>query len=205
MNSSATICIVDDDDDIRASLRILLEAADFPVRDYPSADAFLNDDIFSAACLIADLCMPGMDGLELQHEVSRRRRDLPIVFLSGFAEVSAAVRAMKAGAVDFLQKPLDSDAFLASVQRALAIGDRDRMQIAHTKAARRLLAGLTPRETDVMQKLVGGLSNKAVAQSLGISSRTVEVYRAQIMNKLKAASLSDVVRIAHAAKSECGL
>lgn len=202
MINMATICIVDDDDDVRASLRVLLEAADYPVKDYPSADAFLSDDVFGAACLIADLCMPGMDGLELQHEISRRRRDLPIVFLSGLGQVDAAVRAMKAGAVDFLEKPFDGEAFLASIRRALAIGERERTQIAQAKAAHRLLASLTPRETDVMEKLVEGLSNKAVAQNLGISPRTVEVYRAQIMNKLKAGHLSDIVRMALAAKSE---
>jgi len=201
MDSNATICIVDDDADVRASLRVLLEAANFPVKDYPSADAFLNDDVFSAACLIADLCMPGMDGLELQHEVSRRRRDLPVVFLSGFGEVAAAVRAMKAGAVDFLEKPLDGEVILKAIRRALAIGNQERTQAARVKAARRMIASLTPRENDVMEKLVDGLSNKAVAQALGISPRTVEVYRAQIMNKLSAGNLSDIVRIALAAKS----
>ncbi|MDR3526736.1 MAG: LuxR C-terminal-related transcriptional regulator [Rhizomicrobium sp.] len=205
MNSNAPICIVDDDDDVRNSLRVLLEAADFPVKDYPSADAFLSDDVFSASCLIADVCMPGMDGLALQHEVSRRRRDLPVVFLSGLGEVGAAVQAMKAGAVDFLEKPLDGDAFLACIRRALARGAHDRTVIAQTKTARRLIASLTPREADVMEKLVDGLSNKAVAQDLGISPRTVEVYRAQIMNKLKAGNLSDIVRIAIAAKAEIAL
>lgn len=202
MNSNTTICIVDDDEEVRASLRLLLEAADFPVKDYPSADAFLNDDISDASCLIADLHMPGMDGFALQNEVSHRRRDLPIVFLSGFGEVDVAVRAMKAGAVDFIEKPFDADTFLASIRRALAIGNHVRTHAAQAKTARRMLSSLTPRETDVMERLVDGLSNKAVAQDLGISPRTVEVYRAQIMNKLGAGNLSDIVRVALTARTE---
>jgi two-component system response regulator FixJ len=172
------------------------------VKDYPSADAFLKDDVACAACLIADLRMPGMDGFELQHEVTRRRHDLPIVFLSGYGEVDVAVRAMKAGAVDFLEKPFDSDTFLESIRRALAIGNSARTHSAQAKTARRMIASLTPRETDVMEGLVDGLSNKAVGQALGISPRTVEVYRAQIMTKLGAGNLSDIVRIALAAKPE---
>lgn len=202
MSDNAIICVVDDDFDVRASLRMLLETADFSVRDYPSAAAFLSDDVTNADCVVADVHMPGMDGLELQEEVARRRRDLPVVFLSGIGQVGIAVRAMKAGAVDFLEKPFDAENFLASIRRALAIGDHERTQSAQAKLARRLVAALTPRETAVMEKLVEGLSNKAVAQYLGISPRTVEVYRAQIMVKLKAGNLSDIVRIALAAKSQ---
>ncbi len=204
MTSNTNICIVDDDENVRASLRLLLEAADFPVKEYASASAFLRDDVFGAACLIADLRMPGMDGLALQNEVARRRHDLPVVFVSGLGEVGEAVQAMKAGAVDFLEKPFDGDAFLKSVRRAVAIGDQTRAHIAQTKAARRMLATLTPRETDVMERLVNGLSNKEVAQTLGISPRTVEVYRAQIMNKFKAGNLSDIVRTALAARPAIG-
>jgi len=201
MNS--TICIVDDDDDIRQSLRALLETDGLPVKDYRSAAAFLADDIFAADCLIADLRMPGMDGFALQEEVVRQRRDLPIVFLSGMGEVGTAVRAMKAGAVDFIEKPIDATLFLACIQRALAIGEHGRLQSAQTKTSRRLLSALTPRENDVMEKLVDGMSNKAVALALGISPRTVEVYRAQIMYKLKAGNLSDIVRVALSARPAC--
>jgi len=199
MNS--TICIVDDDDDVRLSLRTLLEADGLPVKDYRSAAAFLCDDIFAVDCLIADLRMPGMDGFALQEELARQRRDLPIVFLSGVGEVGIAVRAMKAGAVDFIEKPIDGNNFLACIRRALAIGEHERLQSVKTKTSRHLLSALTPRENDVMEKLVDGMSNKAVAQALGISPRTVEVYRAQIMNKLKAGNLSDIVRVALSARS----
>lgn len=204
MDMLSPICIVDDDDNARQSLRLLLESADYAVKDYPTADAFLGDDVFGAACLIADLRMPGMDGLALQREVSRRRQDLPVVIITGFGEVDLAVRAMKAGAVDFLEKPFDSEVFLDSVRRALSQAERMRTQAAQAKAARRLMTTLTPREKSVLDELVGGLSNKAVAQKLGISPRTVEVYRAQIMTKLRADSLSDLVRTALAAGHEAG-
>jgi len=204
MDKHPPICIVDDDDDARQSLRLLLEAADFAVKDYPTADAFLSDDVFGAACLVADLRMPGMDGLALQREVTRRRQDLPVVIITGFGEVDLAVQAMKAGAADFLEKPFDGDVFLASVRRALSLAERSRTQAAQVKAARRLMTALTPREKSVLDELVGGLSNKAVAQKLGISPRTVEVYRAQIMTKLRADSLSDLVRTALAAGQEAG-
>lgn len=204
MTAVSPVCIVDDDEASRTSLRMLLEAADFFVRDYASGNDFLSDDVFGAACLVADLRMPDMDGLTLQREVTRRRNDLPIVMISGYGEVDLAVRAMKAGAVDFIEKPLDGEALLASVRRAIAIGERTRRQVAETKAARRLLALLTPRENHVLNELVGGLSNKSAAQKLGISPRTVEVYRAQIMGKLKAHSLSDLVRTALAANRPAG-
>jgi two-component system response regulator FixJ len=200
MNNAPSICIVDDDYDIRTSLRLLLEAADFTVRDYASAAEFLDGDVFHAACVIADLAMPGMDGLSLQREVVRRRSDLPVVILSGHGEVDLAVKAMKAGAVDFLEKPVDVETLLTAIRRAIAIGEETRARSAEVRNARRLLDLLTPRELHVLDELVAGQSNKAAAQKLGISPRTVEVYRAQIMNKLKVKSLSDLVRITLAAR-----
>lgn len=200
MNTIPAICIVDDDGDIRRSLRLLLEAADFTVRDYASASEFLDADVFSAACVITDLCMPGIDGLTLQREVARRRGDLPVVIVSGHGEVDLAVKAMKAGAVDFLEKPLNVETLLSSIRRAIGIGEEIRARSAEARSARRLLALLTPREQHVLDELVAGQSNKTAAQKLGISPRTVEVYRAQIMNKLKAHSLSDLVRITLAAR-----
>ena len=199
MNSACPVCVVDDDDDVRLSIRTLLESADLAVRDYQSADAFLADDIHSAACLIADVQMPLMDGLTLQQEVARRRRDLPVVMISGHGQVNLAVSAMKAGAVDFIEKPFDDETFLSSVRRAIEIGERARSKAAETRVARKLVAMLTPRERNVLDELVLGMSNKAAAQRLGISPRTIEVYRAQIMDKLHAHSLSDIVRTALAA------
>jgi two-component system, LuxR family, response regulator FixJ len=207
MNAVSPICIVDDDEVVRTSLRMLLESADFFVKEYATGNAFLADDVFGASCLVADVRMPEMDGLALQREVARRRNDLPVVMISGYGEVglagygevALAVRAMKAGAVDFIEKPFDTEALLASIRRAISIGERVRLQAAETKAARRLLALLTPREKHVLNELVAGHSNKAAAQNLEISPRTVEVYRAQIMDKLQANSLTDLVRTSLAA------
>jgi len=203
MVSNSPVCIVDDDESVRQSLRVLLESAEFKVRDYSSADAFLADDIFGASCLITDIRMPRMDGLALQQEVARRRHDLPVVIISGHGEVQLAVTAMKAGAVDFFEKPFDNEAFLSSVRRAIEIGERTRTQETESHAARRLIALLTRRERAVLDELVCGLSNKAIALKLGISPRTIEVYRAQIMDKLRANSLSDLVRASLAASRSC--
>ena len=200
MVNPSPICIVDDDDEARAALRLLLETAEFTVKDYASAAELLGDDLLAAACVISDLCMPGMDGLALQREVARRRGDLPVVIVSGHGEVDLAVQAMKAGAIDFLEKPVESGQLLASIRRAIVIGERIHAKNAETRTARHLLGLLTPREKHVLDELVAGQSNKAAAQKLGISSRTVEVYRAQILNKLKAHGLSDLVRIAIAAR-----
>jgi two-component system, LuxR family, response regulator FixJ len=200
MNPAHSVCIVDDDAETRASLRLLLEAADFAVRDYANAADFFGDDVFGAACVVADLATPDMDGLSLQREVARRRGDLPVVIVSGQGQVNMAVKAMKAGAIDFLEKPVESNALLASIRRAIVIGEQIRARSAELRSARRLLALLTPRERHVLDELVAGNSNKTAAQNLGISPRTVEVYRAQIMNKLSAGSLSDLVRIAMTAR-----
>lgn len=194
MVNAPAICIVDADVETRTALRLLLETSAFTVRDYASAAEFLGDDVFGAACLVADLCMPGVDGLALQREVARRRDDLPVVIVSSRGEVDLAVQAMKAGAIDFLEKPVEDGQLLASIRRAIVIGERIREKNAETRTARRLLALLTPREKHVLDELVAGKSNKLAAQKLGISPRTVEVYRAQIMNKLQAHGLSDLVR-----------
>ena len=144
--------------------------------------------------------MPDMSGLELQEEVARRHLDLPVIIMTGHGDVPLAVRAMKAGAVDFLEKPFDDEKMLGSVRRALEIGSKARSRKAEAKAAKNLLASLTPRERGVLDKLVQGRSNKVVAYELGISPRTVEIHRAHIMGKMDASSLSDLVRVVLAAE-----
>jgi two-component system response regulator FixJ len=141
-----------------------------------------------------------MSGLELQEEVARRHLDLPVIIMTGHGDVPLAVRAMKAGAVDFLEKPFDDEKMLASVRRALDIGSKARSRNAEAKAAKTLLESLTPRERGVLDKLVQGRSNKVVAYELGISPRTVEIHRAHIMGKMDASSLSDLVRVVLAAE-----
>jgi two-component system, LuxR family, response regulator FixJ len=200
MTGRTVVCVVDDDADDCRCLKTLLTSAGFVVQDYPDARAFLADDTQDAACLVADVHMPLMDGLALLQEISRQRSDLPVVLITGRGEVALAVQAMKAGAVDFTEKPLDQKVFLESVRHAVIIGEKTRNRAAETKAAQKQLARLTPRERHVLEELVSGLSNKAAAHKLGLSPRTIEVYRAQIMDKLQAGSLSDLVRLAVTAK-----
>ena len=194
------VFVVDDDADIRNSMRLLLEVVGFKVRNYTSARQFLDDDSPKQGCLVADIRMPDMSGLELQEEVAKRHLDLPVIIMTGHGDVPLAVRAMKAGAVDFLEKPFDDEKMLSSVRRALEIGSRARGRNAEAIAAKNLLASLTPRERGVLDKLVQGRSNKVVAYELGISPRTVEIHRAHIMGKMEASSLSDLVRVVLAAE-----
>jgi two-component system response regulator FixJ len=197
--SGKTVFVVDDDESVRHSLRDLLESAGYKVIDFGSAIEFLAADEARGSCVVADIRMPRMSGLEMQDELSRRGSKLPVIIMTGHGDVPLAVRAMKAGAVDFLEKPYHPDKMLASIENALAIGRRDRSAAAEASAASELVAQLTPREIEVLEQLVAGRSNKLSAQELGISPRTVEIHRARIMDKLRAQSLSDLVRMAIAA------
>jgi two-component system, LuxR family, response regulator FixJ len=194
------VFVVDDDADVRDSMRLLLEVAGFKVRNFTSARQFLDDISPKHGCLVADIRMPDMSGLELQEEVARRHLDLPVIIMTGHGDVPLAVRAMKAGAIDFLEKPFDEEKMLTSVRRALEIGSKTRSRQAEARTAKNLLASLTPRERGVLDKLVLGRSNKVVAYELGISPRTVEIHRAHIMGKMDASSLSDLVRMVLAAE-----
>ena len=194
------ILIVDDDADVRDSLRALLESAGFQVRDFDSAKAVLaHTALGQGACLIADIRMPDMDGLALQEELLNRRVALPVIIVTGHGDIPLAVRAMKAGAVDFIEKPFDDELLLQSIQRALERGKENRNQasLAQTAAAR--IGLLTERERQVLERLVAGQANKVIAYELDISPRTVEIHRAHVMEKMQARSLSDVVRLALAA------
>lgn len=194
------VYIVDDDSAVRDSLRMLLESSDYAVRSFDTARSFLSDADLGHGCLVVDIRMPGMSGLELQEELVRRDVALPVIVITGHGDVPLAVRAMTAGAVDFIEKPFDDQRMLDSVARALQIGGQKRGRAGEAQAARELLALLTPRETEVLVQLVKGQSNKIVAHELGISPRTVEIHRASIMDKLKARNLSDIVRTALAAE-----
>jgi two-component system response regulator FixJ len=196
MMTEQQISIVDDDADARDGMYDLLDKAGFAVRTYVCAKHFLADCVPKSGCLIVDIRMPEMDGLELQAEVARRGLDLPVIFITDRADVRLAVRAMKAGAVDFIEKPFDGRAMIASVEDALQIGWRARERTAEMQVARDTLALLTPRERHVLDQLVKGRSNKIAAYELGISTRTVEFHRARIMDKLHARNMSDLVRVA---------
>jgi two-component system response regulator FixJ len=195
------VYIVDDDAAVRDSLRMLLESAGYSVHGYETARSFLSDAEMDRGCLVADIRMPGMSGLELQEELVRRSIALPVIVITGHGDVPLAVRAMTAGAVDFIEKPFDDQRMLDSIARALQIGNQKRSRAGEVQAARDLLALLTPRERDVFEQLVKGHPNKIVAHELGISPRTVEIHRANVMDKLQARNLSDIVRTALAANN----
>ena len=198
---TSTIFIVDDDAAVRDSLSALLEADGFATETFESAKAFLAGyRPKDACCVIADIRMPDMDGLELQEELIRRAWGLPVIIITGHGDVPLAVRAMKAGAVDFIEKPFDDDVLRASIERGIAQSKRTRGESALTQEVAARIAELTAREREVMEHLVAGRPNKVIAHRMDISPRTVEVHRGRVMEKMHARSLSDLVRMALAAK-----
>jgi two-component system response regulator FixJ len=200
---TSTIFIVDDDAAVRDSLSALLEAEGFATETFESAKAFLAGyRPKDACCVIADIRMPDMDGLELQEELIRRAWGLPVIIITGHGDVPLAVRAMKAGAVDFIEKPFDDDVLRASIERGIAQSKRTRGESALTQEVAARIAELTAREREVMEHLVAGRPNKVIAHRMDISPRTVEVHRGRVMEKMHARSLSDLVRMALAAKIE---
>lgn len=192
----ATVAIVDDDPGVRDSLRMLLETSGYQTREYGSAEAFLRDPIDGArACAIIDLKLPGADGLSLQAELGRRGLTLPVILVTAHGDVASARAALRAGAFDFLEKPLDNDELLATVKGALEGHDRTQMERAADARATLLLGSLTQREREVYDRIVRGMHNREIAVDLGISPRTVEVHRARVMAKLKARRLADLLRL----------
>ena len=197
MSDGALIVVIDDHESVRCSLRALLESSGLKVRDYASAVAYLAES-GGGDCLLVDLRMPQMTGLELQQELNRRNSPVPLILISGHGDVPLAVAAMRAGAFDFLEKPFDDDVLLNSIHRALAEGRKTRQTHSESRAAAALIAALTSREHEVLDHLVLGKSNKLIAHELGISPRTVETHRARLQEKLKARGLSDLVRLTRA-------
>lgn len=194
--ADGTVHIVDDDDAIRDSLSLLLGAAGLAVATYPSAEAFLAATTEGPGCILIDVRMPGMGGLDLQEELARRGRRIPVILMTGHADVPIAVKAMKAGAVDFVEKPFDEKAMLAAIQRAFSLGLETARAEAEGAEIGSRLAQLTPREHEVLDALVAGKPNKIIAYELSISPRTVEIHRARVMEKMEARTLSDLVRMA---------
>ena len=192
----ALIFVIDDSEDVRDSLEVLLDSVGYRCRSFESALAFLAEVRPGwKGCIVADVRMPGMTGIELMKELTLRNIRLPVVVITAHADVPMAVAALKAGAVDFIEKPFRDDVLLASIRTALATPTEEvgRPGGASPAAA---LGSLSEREREVMLLLVSGLSNKVVAERLGISTRTVEVHRAHIMQKTRAESLADLVRMA---------
>jgi len=195
-----TLYIVDDDDDVRESAALLLESAGYEVVTFASGVIFLERlDVERPACILLDIHMPGMDGLEVQRQLAARGVNFPVIVLTGQGDISIAVQAMKNGAFEFLEKPYLNDVLLSSVASASArLGAVIEDQAAAAEAKTRI-ASLTKRELQVMRGLLAGLPNKLIAYELDISGRTVEVYRGNVMTKLAAQSLSAAVRTALAA------
>jgi two-component system response regulator FixJ len=197
MPDSRIVHIVDDDEAVRQSLAFLLSSAGLAVRVYDSASAFLAGLAgVKGGCLITDIRMPGMTGLELLHALKSKACGLPAIVITGHGDVALAVEAMKAGAVDFIEKPFDQEAILAAVRAALERGGEG----GDTTAIAARLASLSERERQVLEGLIAGRPNKTIAYDLGISPRTVEVYRANLMTKMEARSLSELIRMAIQAK-----
>jgi FixJ family two-component response regulator len=189
------VYVVDDDDAVRDSLHWLLEASRYRVIGYDSAEKFLADyDPDSIAVAILDVRMPGMSGLELQEALLARKATLPIIFITGHGDVPMAVTTMKKGAVDFIEKPFDQAALKALVERMLAEARARASEAERQRLGEALLGRLTPREQQVLERIVAGRLNKQIADDLGISIKTVEAHRANIMDKMNANTVADLMR-----------
>lgn len=192
--------LVDDDPAIRRAVGFVLKTSGFEVKAYESGVAFLREVRHAApGCILLDIRMPDKDGLEVQRDLNAMGVDMPVVMLTGHGDVAAAVQAMKEGAVDFLEKPSDKADLLRAIEAAFARLDRSDELDAVEQQARVRIAALTPREREVLDGLAQGLPNKTIAYDLGISPRTVEVHRANVMTKLDVPSFPDALRIAFAA------
>ena len=197
MTGNDIIHVIDDDADVRQSLAFLLTTAGFTVRVHESGDAFLKVLAeVQEGCIVTDVRMPGIDGIELQRQLGTAGMRLPVIVMTGHGDIALAVEAMKAGAVDFIEKPFDDEVLIAAIKMALARRAGDRERNARIAEVRDRLKLLSERERQVMDGLVTGKPNKIIAYDLGISARTVEIYRANVMAKMQADSLSALVRMA---------
>jgi two-component system, LuxR family, response regulator FixJ len=188
--------VIDDDEAVRQSLAFLLASSGLPVRLYESAMSFLDAlTALQPGCVLTDVRMPGMSGLDLQRELTARRINLPVIIMTGHGDVQLAVEAMKAGAVDFIEKPFSDEAILTAIRAAGERFTRDAAQSGAASAVQAKLETLTPREREVLDGLIAGLPNKSIAYDLNISARTVEVHRANLMVKMGATSLPELVRM----------
>jgi two-component system, LuxR family, response regulator FixJ len=192
-----TVFVVDDDEAMRSSLQWLIESVGMQVQTYASADEFIRDYYPGrSGCLLLDVRMPGMSGLELQELFLRQGMRIPIIIITGHGDVPMAVRAMQAGAVDFIEKPFNDERLLESVRSAQDLDARQRSEQARRAEIATRLAHLTPRELEVMSMVTEGKANKEIASALGVSSKTVEAHRARVMEKMQADSLAELVRMA---------
>jgi two-component system, LuxR family, response regulator FixJ len=201
MAAEKLVHIVDDDDGVRRSAAFMLKHAGYKVESHISGIAFLKEAKGAdRGCVLLDVRMPEMDGLEVQEEMGKRGIDMPVVILTGHGDIAVAVKAMRAGAVNFIEKPYEKEALLQAIEEAWLRLDRNHDKDMKAGEAQIRLASLTGRERDVLNGLVAGYPNKTIAFDLGISPRTVEIYRANMMEKLRVRSLSEALRIAFIAE-----
>ena len=192
-----TVFIVDDDASVRRALTRLLNAAGYPTEAFASAEDFLTHSHFdSPGCILLDVRMPGLDGLELQQALATGDRKLPIVFITGHGDIPMTVRAMKAGAADFLPKPCNAEELLQIIAQALSKSQREQNERTEIGEIRRRLSTLTPREDEVLRHVVAGQLNKQIAADLGIAEKTIKIHRARVMQKMGAGSLAELVGMA---------
>jgi two-component system, LuxR family, response regulator FixJ len=197
MPFESTVHVIDDDEALRDSLTFLLRTARLDVQSYPSATAFLEAlPEANLSCVITDVRMPGMSGIDLLRRLRERKISVPVIVITGHGDIPLAVEAMRIGAIDFLEKPFDDKVLIASVKAALRQKEGEVKRHGERAEIEGRLAALSNRERDVLGGLVAGRANKQIAFDLGISPRTVEIYRANLMSKMQAGSLSDLVRMA---------
>lgn len=194
--STSTVFIVDDDPAMRKSLRWLTESVGMQVETFPTAEAFLDTcDPQRPGCLVLDMRMPGMSGLELQEQLLSRRITLPVIIVTGHGEVQSAVKAMKAGAIGFIEKPFSDQELLDAVRHAIDVDEKNRQRSAQCEQIETRYAQLTQRERQVLERVVNGRANKQIAAELSISQKTVEVHRSHVMQKLQAQSVAELVHM----------
>lgn len=190
------VYVVEDDEALRSLLRALAQSIGLTCLTFPSANKFLEQyDPRQPGCLVLDVFMPGMSGLELQDELNRRGAVIPVIFITGHADVASAVAAVRHGAFNYLQKPFSNSELIATVREALALDRRSREMLAQQDAIRDRLASLTPREREVLELIVRGLASKVMAEEMGLSKRTVELHRSRVMGKMGASSIAQLVRM----------
>lgn len=197
----ATIFVVDDDTSVRNALKRLITSLGFTVETFDSAAAFLERHSYDGpACLILDIRMPGTSGIKLQKKLGEIGNQIPIIFITGHGNIQMSVKAMKAGAVDFLEKPFEDQALVDAIHTAITKSRRQRENLNEIQALQRRVDSLTPREYEVCMLVVSGILNKQIAIELGMSEKTVKVHRGRVMQKMEASSLADLVRMAEKIK-----